>query len=97
MGRGRVDDRVKLQRFARSNSSGGGGAAKHPITFDEGQVGRKDDIGGYQLSPSTITVLFVEEPRHYSARLRVQIHRSPRISSSRSCTIREGSRRDGRG
>ena len=97
MGGGGVDDRLQPGRIGRAQTSGYDGPAEGPIAFNECQVGRVDSFGNRQPRPGSLAALFVEKPRQDGARLCVQVHRSPRTSSSSSCTTREGSRRDGRG
>lgn len=95
MGGGGVDDRLQPERIGRAYASGDGGPAKGPIAFNECQVGRMDSFGGRQPRPGTLAALFVEKPRATTALVSsVQVHRSPRTSSSSSRTTREGRRRD---
>lgn len=62
-------------------------AEQQPITLDQGQVRRDNDFGFAKQPAHCGCSGFVEEPSQHRTRLRVEIHRVPRSSSSNWATI----------
>jgi len=81
---------LRLRQFAQMDRSD-----QYSIALNESQIGCNDNLCIGQQLTNNRGGLFIQEPRENGARLRIQVHRGPRSSSSNCAALRRPRRERG--